>query len=62
MDQKKKKVSLPKGRLGKTLLSLVITAVVGFIYFYVSLPALNPQANEFYGFIGLLCIVYLIAG
>jgi len=50
----------PKGRFSKILLSLIITAVVGFIYFYVSLPALNPHAGEFYSFIGLLCIVYLI--
>ena len=50
---------LPKGRFSRTVLSLAITAVVGFIYFYITLPALNFQANEFYGFLGLLCVVYI---
>ena len=49
---------LPRGRVGVTLFSLLVTAVVGFISFYVSLPALNLQANEFYRFVGLLCIVF----
>ena len=49
-----------KSGLSRTLLSLVITAVFGAVYFYVALPPLNPQAQEFYGFVTLLCIVYLI--
>ena len=56
-----KRGHLPKGRLGRTLLSIVITAVIGFLYFYVSLPALNLQASEFYGFLAFLCIVYVIS-
>ncbi len=47
--------------LSRTLLSLIITAVVGAVYFYVALPPLNPQAQEFYGFVTLLCIVYVIS-
>ena len=57
----KKKFQLPKGRFGRIGLSLLITAVVGFGYFYVSLPALNPQSEELYQFITLLTIVYLIS-
>jgi len=53
------RISFPKGNLGKTLLSLVITAVFGFIYFYLTLPALNFQSSEFYLFAILLCAVYL---
>ena len=56
-----KRGHLPKGRLGRTLLSIVITAVIGFLYFYISLPALNFQASEFYGFLAFLCIVYVIS-
>ena len=56
-----KRGHLPKGRLGRTLLSIVITAVIGFLYFYVSLPALNLQASEFYGFLAFLCIVYVVS-
>ena len=39
------------GRAGSLLLSLLITAVVGFVYFYVSLPAINPQSGDFYSFL-----------
>ena len=53
-------VRKPRGRFGRTLLSLVITALVGFVYFYVSLPALNFHTGDFYSFLGLLCVVYLI--
>ena len=52
---------LPKSQLAKTLLSLVITAVIGFGYFYVSLPALNFQSKDFYSFLALLTVVYLIS-
>ena len=41
MENKKQRG--PKSKLGAVLQSLLITAVVGFIYFYVSLPALNLQ-------------------
>ncbi len=51
---------LPKSRLSRTLLSLAITAVVGFISFYFTLPALNFQDEQFYSFLGLLCVVYLV--
>lgn len=60
MNKKKSRFHLPRTRFGRTLLSLVITALVGFVYFYVSLPALNPHSGDFYSFLGLLCIVYLV--
>ena len=60
MKETKSHAKIPKGRFGRTLLGLFITALVGFIYFYVTLPALNPQAEEFYGFLMLLCLVYIV--
>ena len=56
-----KRASGPRGALSRTLLSIVITAVVGFLYFYVTLPALNFQSSEFYSFLGLLCVVYVVS-
>ena len=49
------------GPAGRLLASLLITAVVGFVYFYVSLPAINPQSGDFYSFLCLLCVVYSIS-
>ena len=57
--EEKKKSHLPKGRLGRTLFCIVITALVGFIYFYVSLPAINLQDGSFYSFLIFLCVVYI---
>ena len=54
------RIRLPKSQFGRTLLSLAVTATVGFGYFYVTLPALNPHAGEFYSFLGLLCAVYVV--
>ena len=48
------------GRFSRVIISLVITAVVGLIYFYVALPALNPQSGDFYSFLILLCLVYTV--
>ena len=49
------------GRGGSLLVSLLITAAVGFVYFYVSLPAINPQSGDFYSFLALLCVVYTVS-
>ncbi len=54
-----KKPRGPKGKAGKILVNLLITAVVGLVYFYLCLPALNLQSPDFYTFIFLLCIVYI---
>ena len=53
--------SFLRSSLGRTLLSLLITAGAGFVYFYITLPALNPHSGDFYSFLVLLCVVYLIA-
>ncbi|MBM6937205.1 CvpA family protein [Pseudoflavonifractor phocaeensis] len=55
---KKKKLRLPTSPVGKICFNLAVTLLVGFIYFYVSLPAINLQSEEFYVFVGILCFVY----
>jgi len=55
------KFSSPKGAFGKYVLSLLITAVIGFGYFYINLPALNLQDTQFYSFLLLLAVVFLIS-
>ena len=40
------------------LISLLITLVFGFVYFYIKLPAMNIHSADFYTFVYLLCIVY----
>ena len=61
MDQSAPKPKrVPKSRAGKLLINLLVTAVVGFVYFYVALPTINLQASEFYTFVGILCVVYVL--
>ena len=60
MPKRKGSIHLPKGRLGRTLFSLAITAAVGFLYFYVSLPAINFQDGDFYAFLIILCLIYAV--
>lgn len=50
-----------KGKFSRVLANLLVTALIGFIYYYLRLPALNLQAQESYVFIGFLCIVYIIS-
>ncbi len=59
MSSGKSKLHLPRGRAGRIVFSLIITILAGFIYFYVSLPAINPHDGEFYGFLIFLCVVYI---
>lgn len=46
------------GKLKQNFYSLIVTVLVGFVYFYIYLPALNIHSEDLYGFIMLLCIVY----
>lgn len=50
----------PKSRGGKLAICLIITAVIGLIYFYVALPPINLQSGDFYTFIAILCVVYVL--
>lgn len=59
-----KQQSRPRKAVGtpltRILLSLLITAGVGAVIFYVTLPALNLQNEEFYFFVGMLSVVYIL--
>ncbi len=59
MDSKKRRIHLPKSRLGGVAFSVIVTALVGFVYFYVALPAINLQDGDFYMFLIFLCAVYI---
>ena len=50
----KKTMSLP----ARVFVSLLVTLILGALYFYVELPAVNPRAMEFYVFIFVLCVIY----
>ena len=50
------------GRVKQTLICLAATLVVGLIYFYFELPALNFHSPAFYTFIFILCAVYCVTG
>lgn len=44
----------------KTLLKVLIWALFGFLYFYFTLPAINFRSEEFYTFVLLLCVAWLV--
>ena len=48
-------------RFLRVLINLFVTLIAGFLYFYLELPALNLQSQEFYTFAGLLCVVYILS-
>lgn len=56
---KKPKEKKPLGKWGRVCVSALVTALVGLAYFYFALPAINLHAEEFYGFLLLLCVVYV---
>ncbi|MCD7838569.1 MAG: hypothetical protein LUG65_06635, partial [Clostridiales bacterium] len=51
----------PKTPLKTTLKSLVVTVVLGAVYYYVALPPLNPKSYDLYTFIIVLCVIFLLA-
>ena len=57
-----KKERKPRKAIGskftRVLINLAVMLIVGAVYFYVELPALNFHAEEFYGFVLLLAAVY----
>ena len=45
----------------RVIINLIVTALVGFIYFYLELPPINLQSPDFYAFALLLCATYCIS-
>jgi len=47
-------------KFARIAVSLGITLIVAFLYFYISLPAVNLQSQDFYSYVGILCGVYIV--
>ena len=45
----------------RVIINLIVTAVVGFVYFYLELPPINLQSPDFYAFALLLCATYCVS-
>ena len=60
-NEKVQKMKKPKTKAQKILINLVVTLLFGVVYFYLALPALNLQAEEFYIFLFLMCAVYILS-
>lgn len=58
--KEKKKGHGPKSKASKITINLLVSLLVGAVYFYIVTPAINFQAPEFYGLIFLMCVVYLV--
>lgn len=50
----------PKSRPRVILTGLLVTLLVGLVYFYFALPAINLHDPAFYFFVGLLCVVFCL--
>lgn len=61
LNPKNQKGPKKKGAAKRVLINLLVTAVVGFVYFYVELPALNFQNEQFYFFFFILSAVYCVS-
>ena len=46
---------------GKILINLLVTVILGFVYFYLAMPAINLQSPEFYSFVFVLCLIYVLS-
>ncbi|MDD6187104.1 MAG: CvpA family protein [Oscillospiraceae bacterium] len=53
-----KKIRKP---INSKIKSLIFTFIVGFIYFYFALPAINLQDESFYGFFFIMAFVYCLS-
>ena len=57
----KKQRKAVKSPAARVAINLIVTLIVGFLYFYFELPAINLQSPDFYAFALLLCAVYCIS-
>ena len=46
--------------VSRVIISLILTAMAGAVYFYVEMPAMNLHAMEFYFFVIGLCVVFSV--
>jgi len=47
-------------KMKKIITNLIATAIIGFIYFYLTLPAINLQSIDFYYFLITVSAIYLV--
>lgn len=60
-EKREKKPRKPIGSKGKRMaINLLVTLIFGAIDFYITLPAINLHAEEFFGFVFMLCLVYCV--
>ncbi len=59
--ERAKKFRGPKSKGVKILINIIVTLIVGAVYYYMALPAINLHARDFYVFIGVLCIAYFVS-
>lgn len=52
--------SQAKRTLPRVLISLLVTLIIGGVWFYVSLPAINLHNTSFYSFVFILLLVYVL--
>ncbi len=52
---------MKKTRIKQIFANLLITLIVGFVYFFVELPAINLQDENFYYFFLVLSVTYCVA-
>ena len=52
--------SQAKRTMPRVLISLLVTLVIGAIWFYVSLPAINLHNTGFFSFILVLLLIYIL--
>jgi len=61
---KPKREHKPRKSIGskgsRIAVNTLVTLLVGAVFFYVQMPAINLHAEEFYGFVLLLCVTYCI--
>ncbi len=57
--REKKEIEI-KGRGKRLFINLLVTLVVAFVYFYIKLPAINLQSEDFYFFFFIMAAVYVV--
>ncbi|MGI6745627.1 MAG: hypothetical protein BWY46_00858 [Firmicutes bacterium ADurb.Bin300] len=56
-----KELYIPPERAGlKTIISIILTLVVAVLAFYFMLPAINIKAYDFYSYIGVVLLSYIV--
>lgn len=50
----------PRKKLPGLLVSSIVTLLVGIVYYYLQLPALNIHSGDLYAFVILLCLVFVV--